>query len=168
MQFSRNPSEPGSSRDHARWYLHVCPPLRDVRNGERAHPTNKASVTIIFATRPRSSLFVWISEPILRAASWPHRRRQRGARPRRMSRDDEASPKSKMICQCPSMSYGYCMNTCARFRRFLSEDDAVTSVEYVVMLALIILVCLSAVSTVGGDVLNYWSNNSTKLETALP
>ncbi len=66
------------------------------------------------------------------------------------------------------MSYGYCMNKCARFRRFLSEDDAVTSVEYVVMLALIILVCLSAVSTVGGDVLNYWSNNSTKLETALP
>ena len=64
------------------------------------------------------------------------------------------------------MSYGYCMNMCARFRRFLSQDDAVTSVEYAVMLALIILVCITTISAVGGDVMNYWTNSQTRLETA--
>ena len=34
-------------------------------------------------------------------------------------------------------------------RRFLAEEDGSTAVEYAVMLALIITVCLSAVSTIG-------------------
>lgn len=47
------------------------------------------------------------------------------------------------------------------------REEGVTSVEYAVMLALIILVCMSAVSVVGGGALNYWENTSTKLETSL-
>lgn len=34
-------------------------------------------------------------------------------------------------------------------RRFLLEDDGPTAVEYAVMLALIVVVCLSAVSAIG-------------------
>jgi len=35
--------------------------------------------------------------------------------------------------------------------RFLQEEDGPTSVEYAVMLALIIVVCLTAVATLGND-----------------
>lgn len=59
------------------------------------------------------------------------------------------------------------MNSYPRFCRFLLGEEGVTSVEYAVMLALIILVCMSAVSVVGGGALNYWENDSTKLETSL-
>ena len=86
VQFSRNPSEPGSSRDHARWYLHVCPPLRDVRNGERAHPTSKSSVIIIVATRLPGQAFLFGGRESLRICSSRHfMATQRGGRPRCMS-----------------------------------------------------------------------------------
>jgi pilus assembly protein Flp/PilA len=35
--------------------------------------------------------------------------------------------------------------------RFLKEEDGPTAVEYAVMLALIIVVCLAAISTVGSN-----------------
>lgn len=36
-----------------------------------------------------------------------------------------------------------------RLTRFLAEDDGTTAVEYAVMLALIIAVCITAVASVG-------------------
>jgi len=38
---------------------------------------------------------------------------------------------------------------CRRFRRFIAEECGPTSVEYAVMLALIIVVCASVVSSIG-------------------
>lgn len=37
----------------------------------------------------------------------------------------------------------------SRLTRFLAEEDGTTAVEYAVMLALIIAVCITAVSSVG-------------------
>jgi pilus assembly protein Flp/PilA len=44
---------------------------------------------------------------------------------------------------------------CARFSQavvnFLQREDGPTAVEYAVMLALIIVVCISAITTLGGN-----------------
>jgi pilus assembly protein Flp/PilA len=42
--------------------------------------------------------------------------------------------------------------------RFLREEDGPTAVEYAVMLALIILVCFSAIQAVGSSVNNKFSD----------
>ena len=52
-------------------------------------------------------------------------------------------------------------------RRFLCDDDAATAVEYAVMLALIIAVCITAISATGGEVLSGWSNNQQQLDNAI-
>jgi pilus assembly protein Flp/PilA len=36
-------------------------------------------------------------------------------------------------------------------KRFLASDDGPTAVEYAVMLALIIVVCIGAITTLGGN-----------------
>ena len=36
-----------------------------------------------------------------------------------------------------------------RLRRFLAAEDGPTAVEYAIMLSLIVVVCLSAISTIG-------------------
>jgi pilus assembly protein Flp/PilA len=41
------------------------------------------------------------------------------------------------------------MKTFARRANFLASDEAVTAVEYAVMLAVIVIVCLSAIGSVG-------------------
>ena len=47
------------------------------------------------------------------------------------------------------------LNTsCRRFRRFMVEECGPTSVEYAVMLALIIVVCVSVVSSIGSAAYN--------------
>lgn len=40
-------------------------------------------------------------------------------------------------------------NIAAKVKRFLASEDGPTAVEYAVMLALIVVVCLAAVSTIG-------------------
>jgi Flp pilus assembly pilin Flp len=42
------------------------------------------------------------------------------------------------------------------FVRFLKNDQAATAVEYSVMLAMIILVCFSAIGLVGGKTSGLW------------
>jgi pilus assembly protein Flp/PilA len=42
--------------------------------------------------------------------------------------------------------------------RFLREEDGPTAVEYAVMLALIIVVCISAITTLGSNANNTFSN----------
>jgi pilus assembly protein Flp/PilA len=48
----------------------------------------------------------------------------------------------------------------ARVRAFLVKDDGPTAVEYAVMLALIIVVCIAAISTLGSNASNTFSNVS--------
>jgi pilus assembly protein Flp/PilA len=46
----------------------------------------------------------------------------------------------------------------ARIRRLLLEEDGPTAVEYAVMLALIVVVCLSAVKTIGTNAKTTFTN----------
>jgi pilus assembly protein Flp/PilA len=46
----------------------------------------------------------------------------------------------------------------ARLQRFLAEEDGPTAVEYAVMLALIIVVCVAAIATLGSNASNTFSN----------
>jgi pilus assembly protein Flp/PilA len=51
----------------------------------------------------------------------------------------------------------------ASFGRFLREEDGPTAVEYAVMLALIIVVCIAAISTLGSNASNTFSNASLNI-----
>jgi pilus assembly protein Flp/PilA len=42
--------------------------------------------------------------------------------------------------------------------RFLTQEDGPTAVEYAVMLALIIVVCIAAITTLGGNALTTFTN----------
>jgi len=53
-----------------------------------------------------------------------------------------------------------------RVVRFLKAEDGPTAVEYAVMLALIIVVCLVAISTLGSQANNTFSTTSSKLKAA--
>ena len=44
-----------------------------------------------------------------------------------------------------------------RIQRFLSNEDGPTAVEYAVMLALIIVVCITAITTLGTNTNNTFS-----------
>ena len=50
---------------------------------------------------------------------------------------------------------------------FLKQEDGPTAVEYAVMLALIIVVCLVAITTLGQQVNNTFSNVGNKLQAAM-
>ena len=45
-----------------------------------------------------------------------------------------------------------------KMRRFLGSEDGPTAVEYAVMLALIVVVCLTAISTVGHNSSSTFNN----------
>jgi len=49
-------------------------------------------------------------------------------------------------------------------RRFLTNDDAATAVEYAVMLALIIGVMSATISSFGGAAGGLWGNTDTELQ----
>ena len=49
---------------------------------------------------------------------------------------------------------------------FLKKEDGPTAVEYAVMLALIIVVCLAAIGTLGTQANNTFSNVGQKLKDA--
>jgi pilus assembly protein Flp/PilA len=51
-----------------------------------------------------------------------------------------------------------------RIVRFLLKEDGPTAVEYAVMLALIIVVCLIAISTLGQQANNTFSTTNVKLK----
>ena len=59
------------------------------------------------------------------------------------------------------------MNVIAkRLVRFLKQEDGPTAVEYAVMLALIIVVCLAAIGTLGSQANNTFSTTGAKIEAA--
>ena len=51
-------------------------------------------------------------------------------------------------------------------KRFLREEDGPTAVEYAVMLALIIVVCLVAIGTLGSNASSLWGSNESNLDIA--
>ncbi len=51
-------------------------------------------------------------------------------------------------------------------RNFLRDEDATTAVEYAVMLAMIIVSCIAAISSVGGSSGGMWGGIKTKLTAA--
>jgi len=50
-----------------------------------------------------------------------------------------------------------------KVQRFLVSEDGPTAVEYAVMLALIVIVCLTAISAIGSKASTTFSNVSSKL-----
>jgi pilus assembly protein Flp/PilA len=51
-------------------------------------------------------------------------------------------------------------------KRLLRDDDGPTSVEYAVLLAGIIVVCISTITFFGGSAANMWTGNRQELENA--
>jgi len=49
-------------------------------------------------------------------------------------------------------------------RQFLVSEDGPTAVEYAVMLSLIILVCLTAITTIGTNASSVFSNIANSLQ----
>ena len=52
-------------------------------------------------------------------------------------------------------------------RNFLQDEDGPTVVEYAVLLAGIIAMCVAGISLVGGGSSNFWENNHVQLDNAL-
>jgi pilus assembly protein Flp/PilA len=59
------------------------------------------------------------------------------------------------------------MNSLAlKVRRFLKSEDGPTAVEYAVMLALIIVVCLTVIGNLGTNVADTFRNVTEQMDTA--
>ena len=54
---------------------------------------------------------------------------------------------------------------CTKTRQFLLSDDGPTAVEYAVMLALIVVVCLAAIATIGQSSNTTFTNVANTLST---
>lgn len=52
-------------------------------------------------------------------------------------------------------------------RRFLSEEQAATAVEYAVMLAMILLICIGSIVVLGTSTQATWQNNSNSISSAM-
>jgi len=50
--------------------------------------------------------------------------------------------------------------------KFLREEDGPTAVEYAVMLAMVLMVCLTAITSVGQQTAQLWSSNEDGLMSA--
>jgi pilus assembly protein Flp/PilA len=55
------------------------------------------------------------------------------------------------------------MHITKKLRRFLTSEDGPTAVEYAVMLALIIIVCLVAIKSVGTNASTSFTNTANSL-----
>jgi pilus assembly protein Flp/PilA len=56
-------------------------------------------------------------------------------------------------------------NLTQKLRRFLTSEDGPTAVEYAVMLALIIIVCLAAIGTIGTNAKTTFTNVGNSIGT---
>ena len=56
-------------------------------------------------------------------------------------------------------------NWVAKIKNFLASEDGPTAVEYAVMLALIVVVCIAAISTLGSNASNTFSYVGNKVNT---
>ena len=55
------------------------------------------------------------------------------------------------------------LSTLKKIRHFIRSEDGPTAVEYAVMLALIIVVCIAAITTLGSNASNTFSNASLNI-----
>ncbi len=55
----------------------------------------------------------------------------------------------------------------SKIATFLNGEEGTTSVEYAVMLVLIVGACVTAITAVGGENGLIWGSNSTEIENAL-
>ena len=53
-----------------------------------------------------------------------------------------------------------------RIARFIKDESGPTAVEYAVMLALIIGVCIGSITLFGESTAGLWSGNSVSIDTA--
>jgi pilus assembly protein Flp/PilA len=53
-----------------------------------------------------------------------------------------------------------------RIRRLLQSEDAATAMEYAVLLALILVVLISAITAVGNSTSGVWQNDVTRISNA--
>ena len=51
--------------------------------------------------------------------------------------------------------------------RFLESEDGPTAVEYAVMLAMIVMVCIGAIATMGQNVSSSFTDSGKKITTAM-
>ncbi|MGC4001921.1 MAG: Flp family type IVb pilin [Pirellulales bacterium] len=51
-------------------------------------------------------------------------------------------------------------------KKFLRDDDGTTSVEYAVMLAMILIAVIAAIGTVGTQTGGMWGKNQSQLQDA--
>jgi pilus assembly protein Flp/PilA len=56
----------------------------------------------------------------------------------------------------------------ARIQHFLTSEDGPTAVEYAVMLALIIVVCIVAIGAVGTETSEFFQDSANKLDEIMP
>jgi pilus assembly protein Flp/PilA len=54
----------------------------------------------------------------------------------------------------------------SKIRKFLQSEDGPTAVEYAVMLALIVIVCLTAINSIGTNAKSSFSKVATSLQSA--
>lgn len=53
-----------------------------------------------------------------------------------------------------------------RITRFLKSEDGPAAVEYAILIAGILLTILTGITLVGGETLNFWTNNQSELGNA--
>ena len=51
--------------------------------------------------------------------------------------------------------------------RFLIDEDGPTAVEYAVLLGGILVACIAAITTVGGEAVDFWETNQKTLDKTL-
>lgn len=64
---------------------------------------------------------------------------------------------------CPLQLEDSVKNLALKMRQFLTSEDGPTAVEYAVMLALIVIVCLTAIQTVGTNAKTTFTNIGNSL-----
>jgi pilus assembly protein Flp/PilA len=94
---------------------------------------------------------------------------QAGAARRQHRPDDPAGfgawgcREGRLLCSVPSVLGEAMKNLALKVQRFLVSEDGPTAVEYAVMLALIIVVCLTAIQAVGTNAASTFNTVSGKI-----
>ena len=59
------------------------------------------------------------------------------------------------------------VRTLKRLRKFLAEEDGPTSIEYMVMVSIIVIVCLLTINAIGQFTASSLSNTSASITSAV-
>ena len=94
-------------------------------------------------------------------------RSRTGTRPTRLliNADEFARLLFDNLCRCKQRERSSLMLFLKKMQRFLVSDDGPTAVEYAVMLALIVIVCLAAIGTIGTNANTTFTNVANSIGT---